>query len=406
MDAGVPLVDIASRPPSWRRWPETAMVLKALMEEGGHARFVGGCVRDALIGIDSEDIDIATDLLPGAVLQGLERAGITAIPTGLDHGTVTAVCGHRRFEITSLRVDVISHGRHAEVAFTHDWELDAARRDFTFNALYLDPNGELVDPVGGLADLARRHVRFIGQAEDRLREDRLRVLRYFRFYARFGDDNPDEEALAACVRWADRLDTLSVERVQKEMLLLLGTENPVPALRLMAETGVLAAITGENTDIERLQRMLSLRRSSDALLRFAALLGGEAGAMRRLAGKWRFSNKQKERLACMTGGEVTAGLDANASRALLYRLGTEAVVDQAMLLASCAGRLDEYQTCFDAAEGWVKPQFPLSGHDLRAHGMSEGAEIGRQLREMEERWIASGFTLSRTELLTSLRRDT
>ncbi|MAL77546.1 MAG: polynucleotide adenylyltransferase [Sneathiella sp.] len=382
------------------------MVLKALMEEGGHARFVGGCVRDALIGIDSEDIDIATDLLPGAVLQGLERAGITAIPTGLDHGTVTAVCGHRRFEITSLRVDVISHGRHAEVAFTHDWELDAARRDFTFNALYLDPNGELVDPVGGLADLARRHVRFIGQAEDRLREDRLRVLRYFRFYARFGDDNPDEEALAACVRWADRLDTLSVERVQKEMLLLLGTENPVPALRLMAETGVLAAITGENTDIERLQRMLSLRRSSDALLRFAALLGGEAGAMRRLAGKWRFSNKQKERLACMTGGEVTAGLDANASRALLYRLGTEAVVDQAMLLASCAGRLDEYQTCFDAAEGWVKPQFPLSGHDLRAHGMSEGAEIGRQLREMEERWIASGFTLSRTELLTSLRRDT
>tara|TARA_R100000005_G_scaffold96618_1_gene85222 strand:+ start:731 stop:1951 length:1221 start_codon:yes stop_codon:yes gene_type:complete len=402
MGAGAPLVDIASRPPSWRRWPETVAVLKALMGEGGRARFVGGCVRDALLGFETEDIDIAIDLPPGAVLQGLERAGITAIPTGLDHGTVTAVCGDRRFEITSLRVDVISHGRHAEVAFTHDWELDAARRDFTFNALYLDPNGELVDPVGGVADLARRHVRFIGKAEDRLREDRLRVLRYFRFYARFGDDNPDEEALAACARWADRLDTLSVERVQKEMLLLLGTENPVPALHLMAETGVLAAITGERTDIERLQRMLSLNRPSDALLRFAALLGGEAGAMRRLADKWRFSNKQKERLACMTGGEVTAGMTVSACRALLYHLGAETVVDQAMLRASFGGKVDEYQICFEAAASWIKPQFPVSGHDLRAHGMAEGAEIGRQLREMEARWIASGFTLSRSELLASL----
>lgn len=402
MTLGIRLVDLSTEPPPWRHWPETEAVLAALEAEGGHARFVGGCVRDALLGVASGDIDIATDLLPGAVIQGLERAGIKAVPTGLDHGTVTAVCGDRAFEITSLRRDLVTFGRHAEVAFTHDWELDAARRDFTFNALYLDPKGELIDPVGGLADLALGCVRFIGSADDRIREDRLRVLRYFRFHARFGRGEADAHALDACRKSAGELGALSAERVQKEMLLLLATPDPVPALHLMAETGVLAAVTEETCDIERASRLIARYPESDALLRFAALLGGDREAVLRVAARLRFSNHQKERLALMCGGELREGMSEKARRALLYQIGAQGFIDQTLLLASVDGAAFDAASYLDAAACWVRPEFPVSGHDLLARGMAPGAELGALLHGLEARWIASDFRLTRAELLESL----
>lgn len=399
------LVNIFTLPPVWRRWPETQAVLDALTNEGGTARFVGGCVRDALLGVTTDDIDIATDLLPGAVIQGLERAGITALPTGLDHGTVTAVLNKRHFEITTLRIDLVTHGRHAEIAFTQDWERDAERRDFTFNALYLDPAGELVDPVGGLADLAVRHVRFIGNAEDRIREDRLRVLRYFRFYARFGDDNPDEHAVRACTKAAHQLGQLSAERVQKELLLLLDSENPGPALALMDETGVLAAIIGGPANLEQLKSLLSLNVPSNALLRFAALLGGDKDRALHLAAKLRFSNKQKDRLAVMCARDVVVDMPSSERQKILYRIGKTGFVEQTLLLWAALGRDHELDDYLVEASNWIAPQFPVTGQDLLGRGVGEGEKLGRLLKEMEVQWIASGFTLSKVELIREFLSD-
>ena len=400
------LADIFKDPPVWRSWPETQAVIDALKSEGGTARFVGGCVRDALLDLETEDIDIATDLIPGAVIQGLERAGITALPTGLDHGTITAVLNKRHFEITTLRVDVVNHGRHAEIAFTHDWERDAERRDFTFNALYLDPEGELVDPVGGLADLAARHVRFIGNAAERIREDRLRVLRYFRFYARFGDENPDEQALHACAKAAGQLGQLSAERVRKELLLLLGTDKPLPAIGLMEKTGVLPAILGGPADLERLNALLALDMPSDALLRFAALLGGDKGRALDLAGKLRFSNKQKERLTVMCGKDVMPDLSSPARRELLYKIGKTGFVDQTLLLWAALGLDANLAHYLEEADQWDAPEFPVTGRDLLTLGVGEGEQLGKLLKKMEESWIASDFTQTKDELLQEFLPDT
>ncbi|WP_288901217.1 CCA tRNA nucleotidyltransferase [uncultured Sneathiella sp.] len=399
------LVDIYSHPPPWRKWPETQAVLDALINEGGAVRFVGGCVRDALLGLATDDIDIATDLLPGAVVQGLERAGIKALPTGLDHGTITAVLNKRHFEVTTLRVDVVSHGRHAEIAFTQDWERDAKRRDFTFNALYLDPAGELVDPVGGLADLAVCHVRFIGNAEDRIREDRLRVLRYFRFYARFGDNNPDEHAVRACTKAARQLGQLSVERVQKELFLLLDSENPGPALELMDDTGVLAAIIDGPADKGRLKSLLSLDVPSDGLLRFAALLGGDKERALHLATKLRFSNKQKDRLAVMCAGDVVADMPASTRKEVLYKIGKAGFLEQTLLLWASLGPNHKLDAYLEEASCWTAPEFPVTGQDLLSRGIGEGEKLGRMLKEMESRWIASGFRRTKAELLSDFLPD-
>ncbi|MBO0335293.1 CCA tRNA nucleotidyltransferase [Sneathiella sp. CAU 1612] len=399
------LVDIFSNPPPWRKWPETQAVLDALINEGGAVRFVGGCVRDALLGLATDDIDIATDLLPGTVIQGLERAGITALPTGLDHGTITAVLNKRHFEITTLRVDVVSHGRHAEIAFTQHWERDAERRDFTFNALYLDPAGELVDPVGGLADLAVRHVRFIGNAEDRIREDRLRVLRYFRFYARFGANNPDEHAVRACAKAARQLGQLSVERVQKELFLLLDSENPGPALELMDDTGVLAAIIDGPADKGRLKSLLSLDVPSDGLLRFAALLGGDKERALHLATKLRFSNKQKDRLAVMCAGDVVADMPASTRKEALYKIGKAGFLEQTLLLWASLGPNHKLDAYLEEASCWTAPEFPVTGQDLLSRGIGEGEKLGRMLKEMESRWIASGFRRTKAELLSDFLPD-
>ncbi|WP_340151261.1 CCA tRNA nucleotidyltransferase [uncultured Sneathiella sp.] len=399
------LVDIHKHPPPWRRWPETEAVLEALTVGGGSARFVGGCVRDSLLGVKTEDIDIATNLLPESVVTHLERAGITAIPTGIDHGTVTAVIGKKHFEITTLRVDTKSHGRHADVAFTGDWEQDAKRRDFTFNALYLDPTGELVDPVGGLADLTAGYVRFIGSAEERINEDRLRVLRYFRFYARFGADNPDEDALKACANSANELGNLSAERVQKELLLLLATEDPYPALFLMSKAGVLEALVGP-ADLLKLKLLLSLNVESDALQRFTVLLKGNHKSLQALADKLRFSNKQKDRISVMCEGRVAADMSPEAREVALYELGSLGFIDQTVMLWVNLGSQHDLTDYLEDAAKWTAPVLPVNGGDLLAHGMGEGEALGRLLNQMEARWIDSGFTLSKSELIREFLSDT
>lgn len=399
------LVDIHKHPPLWRRWPETEAVLEALTVGGGSARFVGGCVRDSLLGVETEDIDIATDLLPESVVTHLERAGITAIPTGIDHGTVTAVIGKKHFEITTLRVDTKSHGRHADVAFTDDWEQDAKRRDFTFNALYLDPAGKLVDPVGGLVDLTAGYVRFIGSAKERIREDRLRVLRYFRFYARFGADNPDEEALKACMNSANELGNLSAERVRKELLLLLAAENPYPALLLMSKAGVLEALVGP-VEPPKLKLLLSLNIESDAVQRFTVLLNGNQELLQVVADKLRFSNKQKERISVMCGGYVKADMSRRAREVALYQLGPQGFIDQTLMLWVHLGLQHDLTAYLEDAHRWTAPIFPVSGGELLAHGMEEGEALGRLLKRMEARWIDSGFKLSKSALIREFLSDT
>src|SRR4051794_39436851 len=247
--------------PPWMREPATRALLDALRRGGIEARFVGGCVRDALLCRPSADIDLATPARPEAIIAALEKAGIKAVPTGIEHGTVTAVLPPRHFEITTLRRDVETYGRHARVAFDADWSEDAARRDFTINALYLDPEGTVHDPVGGLADLAAHRVRFVGEPARRIAEDVLRVLRYYRFEARFGHGEGDEAARAACRAAVPLLRTLSAERVAQELLRLLAIADPVRALTMMRDDGVLAAILPEATRLERLERLIAVEGS-------------------------------------------------------------------------------------------------------------------------------------------------
>src|SRR5207248_5127330 len=263
-------------PQPWIEEPATRAVLAALKEADIAARFVGGCVRDAILGRPIADIDLATPARPEEVIAALEKAGIKAVPTGIAHGTVTAVVPPRHFEITTLRRDVETYGRHAKVAFDADWAEDAARRDFTINAIDLDPDGTLHDPAGGLADLAAHRVRFVGEAAKRIAEDVLRVLRYYRFEARFGTGTGDAEARAACRAAVPLLPRLSAERVARELLRLLGVPNPVPALRMMAQDGVLAAILRKATRLDRLEHLISLEAQADPLRRLAALVETDA----------------------------------------------------------------------------------------------------------------------------------
>ncbi|TNE39124.1 MAG: CCA tRNA nucleotidyltransferase [Alphaproteobacteria bacterium] len=395
---GGKLIDIARNPPAWRNWPETEDLLAALEKAGGHPRFVGGCVRDALLGLHTEDIDIAIDLSPENVMVGLAASKIRALPTGIKHGTVTAVSGARQFEITTLRVDVKSHGRHADVAFTNDWQGDAERRDFTMNALYLDPKGTLHDPVGGLEDLNNSHVRFIGDPAMRIQEDYLRILRYFRFFARFGGAEPDTAALAAILENASGLTRLSRERVRKEFLTLLEVKNPVPALSLMERDGIHAILFDLPLFPETLQKLLEGAKDAEIALRLAALVNGVPAGAEVLINRLGLSRKLSAHLLALCGGEVTAGLAWEARSHLLYALGAHVFSGQTRLLMALSDTEGDFAAYLEQAEKWRRPQFPVAGKDLIAAGTVEGAALGLLLKEMEARWIASNFTLSKAAL--------
>jgi poly(A) polymerase len=370
-------------PNEWLDRPGIRRLLKALDAKGGHARFVGGAVRDFLLGEHPGDLDLATTHPPQDAIRRLESAGIKAVPTGIDHGTITAISSGTVVEVTTLRADVSTDGRRATVAFTDDWKEDAGRRDFTINALYADPfSGELFDYFGGLDDLKSRTVRFIGEPLQRIAEDHLRILRYFRFHARYGHGDPDPHSLEACTERANDLMALSRERIADELLKLFSLDDPTPTVVLMHERGLFAPVVPEVADVKRLTELVEVERKAgippDPLRRLAALLPQDPETASRVAARLKLSNKAKKRL--ISAAETSLGLNPHA---LAYRIGTESAVDRLLL----AGQVGEAAT----VANWAPPRLPVSGGALIARGVPEGPAVARTLRQIEDAWEAAGF---------------
>ena len=395
--------------------PQTRAVVEALEAKGGRgcARFVGGCVRNALLGRPIDDIDIATVLTPDAATEALELRGIRVVPTGVEHGTVTAVADHRPFEITTLRRDVSTDGRRAVVAFTTDWAEDAQRRDFRLNALYLDPDGRLFDPTGeGVADAHAGRIVFVGDPMIRIREDYLRILRFFRFYAWFGRGEPDKAALEACRALKGMLSARTAERTQKEMLKLLAATDPRASLKLMAEAGILAACLPDVKDLARLEGLVELELGlgdNDPELRLAALIPQDRKIAEQTAERLRLSNAQRERLVAAVGAEppIVPWMSPRQLRRAIYRLGRPTFFDRVKL--AWAGAPDrraaagQWRELLILAEGWEPPSLPVSGEDAMAAGVAEGPLIGRVLREVEDWWLDEDFPPSRELALGRLK---
>ena len=363
----------------WTQREDLAELVAAL--GNGNARYVGGAVRDTLLGLEANDIDIATPLEPVEVIARLDAAGIRSVPTGLRHGTITAIREGGNVEITTLRRDVSTDGRHADVAFSHDWKEDAARRDFTINALYADPETlEVFDWFGGRDDLRDKRVRFIGDARQRIREDHLRILRYFRFQARFGSQPPDKQAEDACSELASTLKGLSRERIGWELQNLLALPDPAPTVARMAEMGVLGAILPE-AEPQALARLIAAETREgiepDAIRRLAALLPPDVATAEQVAARLRLSIAQKKRLM-LAAKRDGSGADPHA---LAYRIGHEATTDRLLLGGQDTAPL----------RGWEAPVFPLKGGAIVARGVAAGPEVARILRAVEADWIDEGF---------------
>ena len=396
-------------PQPWMNAPETRAVLDALAKDGGRVRFVGGCVRDALAGRAVKDIDLATPDPPETVMRRLAADGIRAVPTGIAHGTVTAVISGKHFEITTLRQDVETFGRRATVAFTDDWTADAARRDFTINALSLDADGTLHDPFGGYADLRAGHVRFVGDAETRIREDVLRLLRFFRFQAYYGRGAPDSEGLAACRKLAHLLPTLSGERIAGETLRLMLAPDPASIVALMIDEGVMAHVLPELRDVGRLRSLVVLETkhaAPDALRRLAALLPADAVGAAALATRLRLSNHERAWLELLATPPlaVTPALDGKARRRALHRLGASAFRDLALLDA--AGRREEAGVAELLAEAaaWTPVALPIRGQDALDRGVPAGPRVGELIAAVERWWEEGDYRAGRTACLGELER--
>ena len=359
--------------------------LRAVLAAVPDARLVGGCVRDALAGRPVADIDLATPRHPEAVMQALRAAGIRAVPTGLDHGTVTAVVDRRGFEITTLRRDEETDGRHARVAYTDDWREDAARRDFTINALSMTADGAVFDPFGGIADLAAGRVRFVGDATQRIAEDYLRILRFFRFHARYGRPPPDPEALAAIRASVGGILRLSAERVWSELLRILAAPEPTGSVALMAEIGVLAAVLPEGADPDRLARLIKAGAPAEPLLRLAALLTGDPEA---LADRLKLSTAERERLAALRAPPVPApgATDADLRR-LLADTPADILIGRAWL---AGGDGPDWAALRARLAALPVPVFPLEGRDVLALGEPPGPRVGALLRQIRAWWLAGG----------------
>lgn len=404
-------------PQPWMTAAPTRAVIAALEAAGGAgcARFVGGCVRDALLRRPVDDIDIATPLTPPEVIAALQAAGLKAVPTGVEHGTVTAVADGRPFEVTTLRRDVETDGRRAVVAFSHDWGEDAQRRDFRLNALYAEPDGTLHDPTGGgLEDAAARRIVFVGDAETRIREDYLRILRFFRFNAQFGAQlgaqlaggEPDVGGLRACADLRGGLATLSAERVSKELLKLLAADDPRPTVRAMAATGVLAVILPEAGSLARFEGLVEIEAGQlfecDAELRLAALLPDERAVATAACARLRLSNAQRERLTAATTDpgatgdvRITSWLSPREIRRAIYALGAQAFRDRVKLAWAASTRpvtTPQWRMLYVYPTTWTPPAFPLTGAEIKAAGVPEGPLVGAVRREVERWWIDLDFT--------------
>jgi len=385
----------------WMRTRELVAVMEALTADGNAARLVGGAVRNALLDRDVDDIDIATQLVPQEVSRRLEGAAIVALPTGIEHGTITAVLNGRNFEVTTLRRDVSTDGRRAVVAFSDSWEEDAQRRDFTINALYAAFDGELFDYNGGIADLAAGCIRFIGDPVQRIREDYLRILRLFRFHAWYGKGEIDQQALAAAAAEREGMRILSGERIRKELLRLLAAENPVPALRVMQQHRILAEIFPGEADLQRLGRLVAIDAANffppDSLLRLAALLADDQATAEALSERLRLSNDERDRLLDVARPvqRLEPSLPVRDVRRLLYQLGQRRFRDRVMLAWANDTKQSNtiaWRALLALADAWVRPRFPLTGREVMAAGIPEGPLVGNVLSQIEEWWIANDFT--------------
>ena len=381
---------------AWLRDDAVLRLVEVFDEVGDDLiRFVGGCVRDSLLGHTLHDIDIATRLVPDEAMRVLSDAGVKVIPTGLDHGTITAVIDKRAFEITTLRADIETDGRHASVEFTQDWARDARRRDFTINALYLTPGAEIFDDTGGCEDLAAGVVRFVGDAQHRIREDYLRILRFFRFSARFANEY-DDNGLDACAREREGLSQLSAERIGNELLQILSLPNAADVAAKMIEVGVLAELIDHAPDIAALTGVKATAPNTNGVLALAALYpSGDASLWHRLV----LSNAQKARAqAALENRDILTGCfeggscDVRALRATIYQMGQAEFCDAALLAVGAKVMVnEEYHRVINLAQDWETPKFPLSGKDITAAGIDPGPKIGMILKSIERQWIEEDF---------------
>ncbi len=389
-------------PQDWMKTPGVKAVIAALTVDGAVVRFVGGCVRDAVIGRKpGGDIDLATADTPATVTALLKAAGLRALPTGLVHGTVTALAAGETIEVTTLRRDVETDGRHARVAFTDDWAEDAARRDFTMNALFCDPDGALYDPMSGLDDARAGRVRFVGDPDQRIDEDALRILRFFRFYAHYGRAPADRAALDACRAKASHVAALSAERVGAETLKLLAAPDPTPAVELMIDSGVMAELVPQITGAGRLSNLCRLD-DGDPLRRLAYLLRLENGGALAVAERLRLSNAERDRLVEMAMPRpdfAAAGLAAQ--RRALYRFGAGLFTDF-VYLAWAESEKPGFGALLETARQWRPPTLPIGGDDVVALGIESGPKVGDLLAAVEKWWIDGDFKADREAALAKL----
>ncbi len=391
---------------TWLRDGAMARLLGLLNRDGEEARVVGGAVRNELMYLPVDEIDVATTALPEEVVRRVEAAGHKAVPTGIAHGTVTVVIDGKPFEVTTLREDVETFGRKAKVAFGRDWRADAERRDFTVNGLSASVDGKVYDYVGGLADIAARRVRFIGEPDKRIAEDYLRILRFFRFHAYFGEGAPDPAGLLACIRARVGLETLSRERVRMELLKLLIAPRATPTLAVMAECGLLGTAIGGVPYMASFENMVKVEASSgaqpDAVRRLGALNVQIAEDAERLADRLRLANVESERLAALDGWRrVLPATPAQAAHALLYHLGPQSFTDRVLVAwsRSDAGAADSaWRELARLPQRWTAPVFPLKAADFIARGVEKGPALGAALRAGEQAWIAADFPADRAAI--------
>jgi len=392
----------------WLAAPDTQAVFEAI-EGAGHAvRAVGGTVRNALFGQAVRDIDLATTAPPDEVMRVAEAAGLKAVATGIEHGTVTIVSGGTPIEVTTLRRDIETFGRHARVAFTTDWRADAARRDFTMNALYCDRDGTIFDPLGGYDDLIARRVRFIGSADDRIHEDYLRILRFFRFAAEYGDGPLDENSLAACVRGRGGLAQLSAERVRVELLKLLAAPLALDAIEAMFDHGLLVDVLGSVPALSRLTAWIEFdarhHLGVEPVRRLGALVIRVAEDVERVADRLRLSNKERARLSALAIEKTAPCLpgDQESAKAQLYMLGRDGFLN-GLFLATGRDvddtRFAQIAEFVNLAKTWEAPQLPVAGRDILDLGLGSGPEVGDVLARLEQHWVEERFMPDRARLL-------
>lgn len=392
---------------AWLHEKPLASLLAILDAGGEEARVVGGAVRNTLLGVALTEIDIATTAEPKTVIERATTAGFRAVPTGIEHGTVTVVADGKPFEVTTLREDIETDGRHAVVRFGRDWAKDAARRDFTINALSLSRDGAVHDYCGGLADIEARRVRFIGNADQRIAEDYLRALRFFRFFAAYGEGTPDREGLIACTRARNKLDKLSRERVRAELIKLLAARRAPEAMTALADAGIFDRLFANAPELPALTRLAeieaALKIAPDAVRRLAVVAVRITEDAAHLRERLRLSNEEYRRLASMADRwwRLVPQAGENYAREVLYRVGAGDYRDRALMaFAHSSAEIGDqtWRTLLTLPERWTAPKFPLSARDFIARGIEAGPAMGKALNRAEEAWIAAGFPEDRAQI--------